>query len=84
MRENGRAPIIHVVARQLHLINPQVQQQVKEAFIARQNKKTALNKLNEYKDRQMKLDETNLFIDFCLEKIYRESNKEKNDNSARN
>ena len=62
----------------------EVQQQVKEAFIARQNKKTALNKLNEYKDRQMKLDETNLFIDFCLEKIYRESNKEKNDNSARN
>ncbi|MEJ2647461.1 MAG: peptidylprolyl isomerase [Sedimentisphaerales bacterium] len=53
-----------------------VQQQVRLALISKQNTSDALNKLEEYVDQQMKLDETNSFIDFCLEKIYRESTRE--------
>jgi parvulin-like peptidyl-prolyl isomerase len=53
----------------------EVQEQVRQAALQEQNKNAALNKLKESIDQQMKLDETKAFIDFCLEKIYKESNQ---------
>ena len=54
-----------------------VQNQVKQALLSEQKESEALNKLNDSLMHQMELDETNAFIDFCLEKIYKISNQEK-------
>ncbi|MBN1974771.1 MAG: peptidylprolyl isomerase [Sedimentisphaerales bacterium] len=54
----------------------EVQKQVREAVIEEQNTNTAINKFNENVNQQMGRFETNAFIDFCLEKIYKESNQE--------
>ena len=54
-----------------------VQDQVKQALKSEQKENAALEKLNESVIHQMQLDETNEFIDFCLEKVYKISNQEK-------
>ncbi len=53
-----------------------VQEQVRRAALSEQDESKVLNELNESLVQQMTRDETNLFIDFCLEKLYKQSNKE--------
>ncbi len=53
-----------------------VQVQVKQALQSEQTKNKALEKLDESVMYQMKQDETNAFIDFCLDKIYKTNVKE--------
>jgi parvulin-like peptidyl-prolyl isomerase len=52
-----------------------VQEQVRKATKAEQNKNMAISKLNESLVQQMERSETNAFIDYCLEKIYKQNNQ---------
>ena len=52
-----------------------VQDQVKEALLSEQQSNTAINKLNEQVEKQMELQETNKFVNFCLEKIHQINNQ---------
>lgn len=52
-----------------------VQDQVKNAAIAEQNRNTALNPIKDIVIQQMESAEVKAFIDFCLEKLYKISTK---------
>ena len=54
----------------------QVQSKVREALIAERKAKKAMGHLDENINKQMELPETGVFVDYCLQIIYHESNKD--------